>query len=80
MKNIASAPQIPESVSQSRFKRGDRVQFGQYSTGKVLGHQTAVRHGKPVVELIVLLDPEHRVNRWTPIENWVETDQVISVT
>jgi hypothetical protein len=77
MKNIASAPQSPEAVAQSRFKRGDRVQFGQYSTGKVLGHQTALRSGRTVLELIVLLDPEHRVNRWTPIENWVETDQVI---
>ena len=63
-------------IAQSRFKKGDRVQYGTFSSGRVLGHEVQRIDGEPTLTLIVLLDPEHRLNAWTPLESWIEGEQV----
>lgn len=78
MDEIASTqtPLIQNCDSQSRFRKGDRVQFDQHSKGKVLGHLTRRFHSRSFIILIVLLDPEYRFSRWAPIEQWIENDKI----
>ena len=74
-------PAVSEAqlIAQSRFKKGDRVQYSTFSSGRVLGHEVQIIDGEPTLTLIVLLDPEHRLNAWTPLESWIENDQICLV-
>ncbi|MGJ3253559.1 MAG: hypothetical protein ACFE0J_20855 [Elainellaceae cyanobacterium] len=67
---------ISNSDYQSRFRKGDRVQFDHYSKGKVLGHLTRRFSSRSFIILIVLLDPEYRFSRWAPIEQWIENEKI----